>query len=130
MLKEFKEFIARGNVLDLAVGMVIGAAFTAVVKSLVEDILTPILSVLTQGIDFKAWALDLGPVHFAIGNFINAIITFLIVSFAIFMVVKSANRFKKKEEAAAPSTKVCPHCCTEIPLAATRCPHCTSELDA
>lgn len=131
MIKEFKEFIARGNVLDMAVGIVIGAAFKAIVDSFVADILTPLLSALTSGVNFKDWVVKAGPMQFAVGNFINTIVSFLMIAFCMFLVVKAANKMRrKKEEApAAPTTKVCPFCKTEIPIDATRCPHCTSELD-
>ena len=154
MLKEFKEFISRGNVLDLAIGVIIGAAFGAIAKSLVADILMPPIGLLLGGVDFTniflvikqgaevagpyatlADAQAAGAVTMNFGVFINTIIIFLITAFAIFLVVKAANRFKKKEEAAPapppePTTKTCPFCATEIPIPATRCPHCTSELEA
>jgi large conductance mechanosensitive channel len=151
MLKEFKEFISRGNVLDLAVGVIIGAAFGAVVKSLVADILMPPIGLLLGGVDFTnifvvlkrgapgdayatlAQAQEAGAVTMNFGLLINAIVIFVITAFAIFLVVKGANKMKKKEEAApppAPTTKTCPFCATAIPIPATRCPHCTSELDA
>jgi large conductance mechanosensitive channel len=150
MLEEFKEFISRGNVLDLAIGVIIGAAFGAVVKSFVDDILMPPIGLLLGGVDFTnifvvlkqgappspyatlALAQDAGAVTMNFGLTINAIVSFLITAFAIFLVVKAANRLRKKEEAAppAPTTKDCPFCATAIPIPATRCPHCTSELKA
>lgn len=129
MLKEFKEFIAKGNVLDMAIGLVIGSAFTAVITSLVENIITPLLSVFTSGVDFKDWVVSIGSVNFQVGLFINSITSFLIIAFVMFVVVKAANRMRKTEEAEV-TTKECPFCKTEIPLDATRCPHCTSELQA
>jgi large conductance mechanosensitive channel len=142
MLKEFRDFIARGNVIDLAVAVIIGGAFGAIVSSFVKDIVMPIISLLTGGIDFANWFIPLKGGPFAtlkaaqeagaatinIGVFINAIITFLIVAFAMFLVVKSINRMKKPAPAVAPTTKDCPYCFTAISIKATRCPNCTSEL--
>lgn len=146
MMKEFREFAMRGNVVDLAVGVVIGAAFGAIVKSLVDDVLMPPVGLLLGNVDFSnlflvlkegatagpylsvAAAKAAGAVTLNYGLFINAIVSFLIVAFAIFMVIKNLNRLKKPEPAAAPTTKDCPYCATTIPLAATRCPHCTSQL--
>ena len=142
MLKEFRDFIARGNVIDLAVAVIIGAAFGAIVSSLVKDIIMPVISLLTGGIDFTSWfiplkggtfatlkaAQDAGVATINIGIFVNAIITFLIVAFAMFLVVKSINKMKKKPAPADPTTKDCPYCFTAIPIKATRCPNCTSEL--
>ena len=149
MFKEFKEFISRGNVLDMAVGIIIGAAFGAIVTSLVADILMPPIGLLLGRVDFTnlfatipppakpyktlAEAQAAGAVTINYGLFINTIIIFLITAFAIFLVVKAANAMKRKEKAApppAPTTKTCPFCATEIPIPATRCPHCTSELEA
>ncbi len=129
MLKEFKEFIAKGNVLDMAVGLVIGSAFTAVITSLVENIITPLLGFFLNGVDFKDWTVSVGNINFQVGLFINAIISFLIIAFVMFLVVKAANRLRRKEEEEV-TTKECPYCKTEIALEATRCPHCTSELQA
>jgi large conductance mechanosensitive channel len=149
MFQEFKKFISRGNVLDLAVGVIIGGAFGAVVKSLVADILMPPIGLLLGGVDFTnifvvlkqgtesgpyptlADAQAVGAVTMNFGVLINAIVMFLITAFAIFLVIKGANKMKKKEVAApapAPTTKTCPFCATDIPIPATRCPHCTSEL--
>lgn len=135
---EFKKFIMRGNVLDMAVGVIIGGAFTAIVTSLNTDILTPLLGLL-GGTDFSYLTLTLGsgeeaPV-LAYGSFITAIINFLVTAFAIFCLVKLINtlsdRLSKKEEAApaAPTTKECPYCKLQIAIAATRCPNCTSHLE-
>lgn len=128
MIKEFKDFIAHGSVLDMAVGVVMGAAFKAIIDSLVADIITPLMNVFLGGIDFKDWVLQAGPIRFMVGNFINAILSFLIIAYIMFILVRVANRLRKKEEPAPPTTKVCPFCKSEIPAEATRCPHCTSEL--
>jgi large conductance mechanosensitive channel len=142
MLREFRDFIARGNVIDLAVAVIIGGAFGAIVSSFVKDIIMPVISLLTGGIDFTGWfiplkggtyatlkaAQDAGVATINIGVFINAIITFLIVALAMFLVVKSMNAMKKKPAPADPTTKDCPYCFTTISLKATRCPNCTSEL--
>jgi large conductance mechanosensitive channel len=146
MLKEFKEFILRGNVLDLAVAVVIGAAFGSIVTSLVNDILMPPIGMLLHGVDFSNLYLVLKgdvPAGTALvdakkikdvvtinyGLFLNAVINFLIIGFAIFLVVKSANKaMPKPVPAPAPATKDCPFCCTTIAAAAKRCPHCTSSL--
>lgn len=147
MLKEFKEFIMRGNVVDMAVGIVIGAAFVSIVKSLVADIIMPPIGVLLGGVDFSnifinlsdgtfaslAAAKEAGAATMNIGLFINALISFVIVAFVIFMIIKSINRMKKKEDeqpAAEPTEKDCPFCFSAVPLKATRCGHCTSDLEA
>jgi large conductance mechanosensitive channel len=105
MLNEFKAFIARGNVLDLAVGVVIGAAFTAIVTSMVDDLINPVIGLIVGGIDFSSWGFSVGEARFAIGNFINAVIKFLIVAWVVFLVVKAVNRVmpKKEEAPAAPA---------------------------
>lgn len=131
-LHEFKEFAMRGNVLDMAVGIVIGGAFTAIVNSLVADLITPLLGLITGGRDFSALSIRIGDAQFMYGNFISAVINFILVAFALFLVVKAVNRLRKpKEETppAAPATKICPFCKSEISVDATRCPHCTSELE-
>lgn len=134
-MKEFKEFIARGNVMDMAVGIIIGGGFTAIVNSLVNDILMPILSLLTGGFDFSSLAIQIGSGENAAslnyGLFIGAVINFLLIAFVIFNLIKAMNKFSKKqeEEAPAPTTKKCPYCLEEIAIEATRCPHCTSKLD-
>jgi len=142
MLKEFKDFIMRGNVLDLAVAVIIGAAFGAIVASFVNDILMPPIGLLLGNVDFANLFLSLSGESYAslaaaqaagaptlnYGLFINTIINFLIVAFAIFMVVRVANRFNKPAVPAAPTTKECPHCLATIPLKATKCMHCTSDL--
>ena len=133
---EFKEFISRGNVMDMAVGMIIGAAFTAIIKSLVDDIFNPLLGLVLGKVNLTSLAVRLGntDAYLTYGNFLNAIITFLLTAFALFFVVKFINGLrnigkKKKEEAPAePTTKTCPFCKSEIAIDATRCPHCTSEV--
>lgn len=133
---EFKKFIMRGNVMDMAVGVIVGGAFTAIVTSLNQDILTPLLGIF-GGTDFSHLSVALGSGEEApmlmYGNFITAIINFLITALVIFVLVKTINgineRFSKKEEKpAAPTTKKCPYCMSEIDIKATRCPHCTSEI--
>ncbi|MFO3716469.1 MULTISPECIES: large conductance mechanosensitive channel protein MscL [Anaerococcus] len=128
MFKEFKEFIAKGNVLDMAVGIIMGTAFTAIVNSVVEDLLMPIITGLTAGVDFSELNVNIAGAQLRFGNLINAIITFLIISLVMFSIVKAFNRNNKEENAEAES-KDCPYCKTSIPVEATRCPHCTSELE-
>ena len=131
-VKEFKEFIMRGNVMDLAVGVIIGGAFSAIVTSLVDDVIGPIIGMICGGIDFSHLAITVGSAELMVGNFIQAIINFLIVALVLFIIIKAFNKanalVKKPEEEAAPTTKICPFCKSEIALDATRCPHCTSEL--
>lgn len=137
-LKEFKAFALKGNVMDMAVGVIVGGAFTSIVTSLNQDILTPILGIF-GGTDFSNLKLTLGSGEAApvlcYGNFITAVINFLITAFVIFVLIKGINaigdRLKKKEEEApaAPTTKTCPFCKSEISIEATRCPHCTSMLE-
>jgi large conductance mechanosensitive channel len=147
MLKEFKEFAMKGNVLDMAVGIIIGAAFGPIVTSLVNDVIMPPIGLLLGNVDFSnifavlregkaagpyaslAAAKAAGAVTMNFGLFINTIINFIIVAFAVFMLVKNVNRFRKQEEA-APTNKDCPFCLSSIPIKATRCPNCTSELKA
>lgn len=134
IIKEFKEFISRGNVIDLAVGVIIGGAFTGIVTSLNEDIITPILGMF-GGVDFSDLKLALGlsekaPV-LTYGNFLTAVINFLITAAVVFLLVKGINSVTKKmssKEEVKITTKVCPYCKTEIPVDAVRCPHCTTEL--
>lgn len=147
MLKEFKAFAMRGNVLDLAVGIIIGGAFGTIVKSLVDDVIMPPIGLALGNVDFSnlflllkdgpkapppystvAEAHAAGAVTVNYGVFINSIITFLIIAFAVFLLVRAANRMMPHEAAAAPSTKDCPYCKMPIPLSATRCPQCTSDL--
>src|SRR3989338_4024493 len=128
MLKEFKEFAIKGNALDLAVGVIIGAAFSSIVNSLVNDIFTPILSVFTGQVDLSKLVLGLpGKAVLRYGSFFNAVISFLIVSFAVFVLVKQINRLKRKPQEDS-NTKECPFCKSVINLKATRCPECTSAL--
>ena len=142
MFKEFKTFIMRGNVLDLAVGIIIGGAFGKIITSFVSDVLMPPVGLLLGKMDFSSLFLNLSGTAYATladakkagaatlnyGLFINTIIDFVIVAFAIFLVVKQYNRLQKPAPAAAPTTKDCPQCCSAIPLAAKRCPNCTSTL--
>ncbi len=130
MLKEFKAFIMRGNVMDLAVGVIIGAAFGKIVASLVGDILMPLIGLLIGGIDFSGLTFTLGSAKVTYGNFINNIIDFIIIAIVIFLLVKGVNSLNRKPAPApaAPTTKECPHCFTTIPIKATRCPNCTSDL--
>lgn len=148
MIKEFKEFAVKGNVIDLAVGVVIGGAFGKIVTSLVNDLIMPLVGLLLGGMDFSnlfVQLIDDGNTYATIdaaaeasiptlnyGLFISAIVDFLIIAFSIFMVIRSLNKFKKKEdvvEEVSPTTKTCPYCKTEISIGATRCPHCTSQLE-
>jgi large conductance mechanosensitive channel len=148
-VKEFREFAVRGNVVDMAVGIIIGGAFGTVVKSFVDDVMMPPLGMLVGNIDFQnillvlrqgspggpyetlAAAKDAGAVTLNVGMFINAAVSFIIVAFAVFVLVRSINRLKRKEEVApapAPTTRDCPFCASSISLKATRCPFCTSEV--
>jgi large conductance mechanosensitive channel len=148
MLKEFKEFAMRGNVVDMAVGIIVGAAFGTIVKSLVADIIMPPIGLLLGKVDFSnlfivlksgeaatpyaslADAQAAGAVTVNYGMFANTVISFIIVAFAVFLIVRAINRLKRQEEAppAEPTTKACPYCFSTIPIKATRCPQCTSEL--
>ncbi|MEW6413276.1 MAG: large conductance mechanosensitive channel protein MscL [Candidatus Zixiibacteriota bacterium] len=150
MMKEFKEFAVKGNVVDMAVGIIIGAAFGTIVKSLVEDVIMPPIGLLLGNVDFSnlfivlkqgaeiaapyatiADAQAAGAVTLNYGMFVNTVISFLIVAFAVFMLVKSVNKLKRQQEAPpapSPTTKECPFCLSEIPIKARKCPHCTSEL--
>ena len=146
MVKEFKEFIVKGNALDMAVGIIIGAAFGTVVKSLVEDVIMPPIGLVLGNVDFSNLFLvikegataapyaslkaaqEAGAVTLNFGLFFNNILSLLIVGFAVFLLVKNINRLQKAEPEAAPTTKECPFCKSEIAIAASRCPHCTSEI--
>jgi large conductance mechanosensitive channel len=146
MWKEFKEFAVKGNAVDLAVGVIIGAAFGGIVNSLVKDILMPVVGLLTGGLDFSNKFLILkaarsggsfntpvdaakaGAVTWNYGNFITLVINFIIVAFCIFLVVKAMNRLKRPSPTGAPVSKECPACAMTIPIKATRCPHCTTAL--
>lgn len=131
-LKEFKEFAMRGNVMDMAVGIIIGAAFTAIVTSLVDDLLSPIIGLLVR-VNFSDLSVEFLGVTLNYGSFIMSVINFIIVAFALFTIIKALNKAaslgKKQAEAEAPTTKECPFCKTEIHIDATRCPHCTSPLE-
>jgi len=148
MLKEFKEFAFRGNVVDMAVGIIIGAAFGTIVKSLVDDVIMPPIGLLLSGVDFANFFILLkagspaapypsladaqaaGAVTINYGVFINAVISFLIVALVVFLLIRSINQIRREEEAppAEPTTKECPYCLSTIPIKAIRCAHCTSEL--
>lgn len=151
VVKEFREFAVRGNVIDMAVGIIIGGAFGTVVKSFVDDVMMPPLGMLVGDVDFQdmlfvlrqgtpsgpyetlAAARDAGAVTLNLGLFINAMVSFAIVAFAVYLLVRGVNRLKRKGEVAptpAPSTKDCPFCVSSIPMKATRCPFCTSEVGA
>ena len=146
MWKEFKEFAVKGNAIDLAVGVVIGAAFGKIVSSLVSDVIMPPIGVLTGGVDFKDYFFVLKPlgthydtlkdaaaakaVTLNFGQFVNVVIEFVIIAFAIFLVVKGLNKMKRPAPSAEPVAKDCPACAMSIPIKATRCPHCTTELGA
>ena len=127
MLKEFKEFAIRGNVMDLAVAVIIGGAFGKIVTSLVNDILTPLIGLIMGGVNFADLAVTVGSAVIKWGTFVQSIIDFIIIAFVIFMLVRAMNRLKR-EEPVTPTTKECPHCFTTIPLKAARCPNCTSQL--
>lgn len=154
ILKEFKEFASRGNVMDMAIGVIIGGAFQKIVTSLVSDIITPAISIFTGNVDFTELAWKVGEASIKYGNFLTAILDFLIIAFSIFMALKVVNtlnkraetlakgsfdkitdtkllnKFKKKNEPIPePTIKTCPYCFSEINVKATRCPHCTSELE-
>lgn len=138
VIKEFKEFAMKGNVVDLAIGVVIGTAFGKIVSSLVSDIIMPPIGVLTGGVDFSSLAITLKEAHgdaatvtLNYGVFLNTVIDFTIIAFAIFMVVKGMNNLRRKAEkteTGEPTTKECPFCISTIPIKATRCPQCTAEL--
>jgi large conductance mechanosensitive channel len=129
MLKEFKEFAVKGNAIDMAVGLVIGAAFGKIVSSLVNDIIMPPIGLLLGKVDFSSLAIHLNEkTAIKYGMFINTLLDFVIVAFAIFLVIKQINRLKAAPPPAEPTTKDCPKCFTSISIKATRCPHCTSEL--
>lgn len=128
MLKEFREFAIHGNVMDLAVAVIIGGAFGKIITSLVADVLMPLIGLVLGGVNFSEQALTVGAAEVKWGLFVQSIIDFVIIAFVIFMLVRAMNRLKKEEPAPAPTTKECPHCFTTIPLKATRCPNCTSQL--
>jgi len=143
MLKEFREFIMRGNVVDLAIAVIIGAAFGKIITSFVEDVLMPPIGLALGKVDFSNLFINLsgkdypsvaaakaaGAATLNYGIFLNQVINFLIIAFAIFLLIKQINRMQEPTAAPAPTTKDCPHCFSSIPLKATRCPHCTSSLN-
>jgi large conductance mechanosensitive channel len=144
MMKDFKEFVMRGNVIDLAVGLIIGVAFGKIVSSLVNDVLMPPIGLLLGRVDFSNLFIDLsgknpaslaeakrlGAATVNYGVFLNTLLEFLIVSFAVFLLIHQVNRLKRPAEAPPPSTKDCPYCTSSIPMKAIRCPQCTSDLKA
>lgn len=155
MFEEFKKFISRGNVIDLAVGVIIGGAFQAIVNSLVNDLITPLISILTKSVNFEDLAVTVGEAKLTYGNLISAVLNFLIVALVIFFMVKAINKMdernkanlekisgsklakklkknkkgKEEEEEKEPETKLCPYCLSEIPYKATKCAHCASTLE-
>ena len=153
MFKEFKEFALKGNIIDLAVGVIIGGAFQSIVNSLVNDIIMPLTGAFTGNVDYTAWVITFGTVSIKIGSFITAVINFLLVAFSLFLFIKYFKKLNEKKEQLGkegkkaltkkfkkndkvveeviepePTTKTCPYCLSEINVKATRCPHCTSEL--
>ena len=128
MLKEFREFAIRGNVMDLAVAVIIGGAFGKIITSLVSDVLMPVIGLVLGGVNFSELSITVGAAVIKWGAFVQSIIDFLIIAFVIFMLVRAMNRMKR-EEPVTPTTKECPHCFTTIPLKAARCPNCTSQLE-
>jgi large conductance mechanosensitive channel len=149
MFKEFKAFALRGNVLDLAVGIIIGGALGTIIKSLVDDVIMPPIGLAMGNVDFANLFIQLKPglkapppyatladaqaagaVTINYGNFINNVVTFIIVAFAVFLIVRAANRLKPRDATGAPATKDCPYCRMTIPVGASRCPHCTSDVKA
>lgn len=148
MLKEFKQFAVQGNVVDMAIGILLGGAFAPIAKSLVDDVIMPPVGLLLGGADFSnlfvllkegktpapyaslAAAKEAGAVTLNLGLLINAVVTFLLIAFVAFLIVRAVNRMRGPALAAEPVTRACPHCCTDIPIKATRCPHCTSQLAA
>lgn len=128
MLKEFRDFAMRGNVIDLAVGVIIGGAFGKIVSSLVDNIIMPLVGLLIGGVDFKGLVWQVGSAQVQYGLFLQNVVDFLIIAFVIFLMVRAINRMQKPAPAAAPTTKQCPYCDTAIPIHAKRCPNCTSQL--
>jgi large conductance mechanosensitive channel len=131
MLKEFRDFAVRGNVIDLAIAVIIGGAFGKIVGSLVNDILMPLVGLALGGINFAEQAFTIGEAVIKWGAFVQTVIDFVIIAFVIFMIIKAVNKTKKEEPApipAEPTVKTCSFCFTEIPIKATRCPNCTSQL--
>lgn len=143
ILKEFKKFALRGNMIDLAVGIIIGGAFTSIVNSLVNDIIMPILSLFTKNIDFSNLFIALNGQHYETlaeaqskgvatvnyGTFLSGLLNFIIMAFVVFLIVKWLNKLKRPEPVAAPTTKKCPYCLTDINMNASKCPNCTSDIN-
>lgn len=131
-MEEFKEFIAKGNVMDMAVGVIIGGAFGKIVSSLVENILMPLIGIILGGVNFSDLSLTVGTAEVKYGIFLQSVFDFLIIAFVIFVMIKQiskvTDKFKKEEKEVEPTEKVCPFCKSTIAIDATRCPHCTSEL--
>lgn len=138
-MSEFKEFISRGNVMDMAIGIIIGGAFTSIVTALVENIIMPLISLIFGGISFTKWNIAMGAGENApvlgLGTFLSAIINFLLIAFVLFSVIKAINKMRSiagaedAQEEEEPTTKICPHCQSEVSIKATRCPFCTSEIE-
>ncbi|MCR4432592.1 MAG: large conductance mechanosensitive channel protein MscL [Caldiserica bacterium] len=142
MWKEFKEFALRGSLIDMTVGIILGAATSTLVKSLINDVIMPPIGMLLGKVDFSNLFINLSRTHYAslaeakaagaptinYGVFLNEVLNFLVVSFVLFLVIRQINRFRRKKEAPVPATKECPYCLSQIPSKATRCPHCTSQL--
>ena len=128
MLKEFRDFALRGNVMDLAVGVIIGGAFGKIVASLVNDVLFPLIGLLLGGVNVSELSFTVKDAVIKYGAFLQSIIDFVVIAFVIFMIVRTMNRMQKPAPAAEPTTKECPHCFTAIPIKAHRCPNCTSQL--
>lgn len=131
-IKDFKNFIARGNVIDMAVGVIIGGAFSSIITSLVDNIIMPLIGLIIGGINFSTLAFTVGGAEVQYGMFIQNLVNFLIIAFVIFLIIRQIGKLntnKRKEEAEKPTIKKCPYCLSDIPLEATRCPHCTSNLD-
>ncbi len=128
MLKEFRDFAMRGNVIDLAVGVIIGGAFGKIVASLVNDVLMPLIGVVVGGVNFSGLTYTIKDATINYGVFIQSIVDFVIIAFVIFYFIRTMNRMKKPAPAADPTTKECPYCFTTIPVKAHRCPNCTSQL--
>jgi large conductance mechanosensitive channel len=124
MLKEFKEFALKGNMMDLAVGVIIGAAFKDVVTSLCDNVIMPFVAMFTGSINFDKWVIPGTAIKY--GTFISAVINFIIMAFIIFLMIKAMNKLRRKDEEV--TTKICPHCKSEIDIEATKCPHCTSDV--
>lgn len=140
MLKEFKKFIMRGNVLDMAIGIIIGNAFKDIVDSLVDNIIMPAISCLIGKVDISGLSANIGEIHIAYGQFLNTVLNFLIIAFSLFIAIKIVNKVNelnkvamsklgRKEKETTPTTKKCPYCFSEIDIKATRCPHCTSNIE-